>query len=122
VPFAGIRHTTVEKQPVVDIQTIILDPLGQSSRAPRDGEPADPQQYGYTATFELDEQAAEAFKRFAAAHEAQLVEIRVEKRRLAVVRLMGPFMSAQLTVLLVETDQARIKELPGELNDRTTWR
>lgn len=119
VPLTKVRHATVEKKAaVVDIQTIIRDPLGGS----REGQPRDTQQYRYAVTFELDEPAAQAFKSFAAGHEAQLVEMRIGKRRLAVVRLMGPFMSEKLTVPLVETDHHRIRELLAELKAKTTWR
>lgn len=119
VPLTKIKHATVEKKAAgVDIRAIVRDPLGSS----REGQPRDAQQYRYAVTFELDEQAAHAFKGFAAAHEAQSVEVRIGKRRLAVVRLMGPFMSEKLTVPLVETDQDRIRELLAELKTKTTWR
>ncbi|HEU4371083.1 MAG TPA: hypothetical protein VFV05_22925 [Methylomirabilota bacterium] len=118
VPVTKVRHVTVEKKAVEDIQTILRDPSGSS----REGQPREAKQYSYAVIFELYEEAAHAFRSFAAAHEAQLVEMRIGKRRLAVVRLMGPFMSEKVTVPLVETDQDRIRELLAEMKAKTTWR
>jgi hypothetical protein len=116
-----IETKPVLKIPAEGIKSVIIQKEQAQGRPSKSKAAVD---YMYTATFELNEQAAKEFINFSNKHDGELIDLRLgNKTRLGLGRVVKKFIVAgnNFTVGLEEINADRLKEIFSPLKGKVTW-
>lgn len=117
-----IISVVIEREKVhADLQKTIDELSGIKTKG-KEGEKESNTNYVYKATLYLNEQGAKRFKDFANKHDREIFDLRLQTRRLSLIKFLGPFSGNFYSTYLEEDDIGRIKELLSSINDKVTWR
>ncbi len=127
IHLGEIMAITVEEEPPpVSLEEFVKKFLGQapgqSGGTKRERKPGENDADYYRITFSLEDEGGRRLREFAQKHNKELFDLRLNNRRIGIVRILGPVDGNSFTAAVRGGGRQHVEELLSPVKEKVTWK